>query len=149
MTDSSVAKRAIFVAAASALAVGAASPLAFADDPNRFDAGHLNLNNGASCATQDVTQVGWTLLSTGRLPKAFNDTRVTRGSDAVNELCHAVDSPPPGQASGPNHQPQGLFALAQHRTQGLRHHLPQGAAQRVSKRLLGGLPAGGLTISRH
>ncbi|MCQ4043546.1 hypothetical protein ACFOSC_18760 [Streptantibioticus rubrisoli] len=149
MSDSSVARRAIFVAAASALAVGVVSPTAFADDPNRFDEGHLNLNNGASCATKDATEIGWTLLSTGRLPKAFNDTRVTRGSDAVNELCHAVDSPPPGQASGPNHQPQGLFALAQHRTQGLRQHLPQGVAQHASKKLLGGLPVGGVTVSRH
>ncbi|GAA1896178.1 hypothetical protein [Streptantibioticus ferralitis] len=105
MTDSPVAKRAIFVAAASALAFGAASPLAFADEANRFDSGHLSVNNGASCATKDLTEAGWTVLTTGKLPKAFNNARIAPGGDSVSGLCHAVDSPPPG----PHHQSQGLL----------------------------------------
>ncbi|MEU1625138.1 hypothetical protein ABZ746_07340 [Streptomyces sp. NPDC020096] len=109
MTDSPVAKRAIFVAAASALAFGAASPLAFADEANKFDDGHLSLNNGASCATNDLTGVGWTVLSTGRLPKAFNNAKIAPGSDSVSGLCHAVDTPPPGHAARPHHQSQGLL----------------------------------------
>ncbi len=106
-TAVSTAGRALTVLAGSACVLGAASPLAMADG---LDAGHMSLNQGASCALGDVNEVGQSVVTTGALPKAFND--VDAGSDrtdGVKALCHAVKAAPPAAHPGVSRQGRGLL----------------------------------------
>ncbi|MBY8887826.1 hypothetical protein K7472_23720 [Streptomyces sp. PTM05] len=133
MTDSSIARRALFVATGSALALGAAvsaaSP-ALADD---FDGGHLSVNQGTECALRDVGDVGRNVVATGALPKVFNNVGNGTGRvDGVKELCHAVQQTPRPTHIAPAH------AAAHHGA------VPRGGQVQSHQGtgLLGGLPIG-------
>jgi hypothetical protein len=84
-----IARRALFVAAGSAVALGAACPAAFADD---FDGQHLSANQGLGCAGHELQLTADNVLNHGRLPETFNNFKAGGApGDGVAALCHAVD----------------------------------------------------------